>query len=187
MNNEPCVRLGIRISPKMREKPADSRNNSPPKVMLLTVSTSQKLMPCFRALKTCGTADARCERPPPSPALRFQRRIVARIDRLRQELLLVVSPELAHVMVGLDGLVDVLSVGLLDTADVEVADDIAEVVELDRAARRVLEIDRTHRLDHRILVVGLAAGLLQRGVDDHAVDVEAGAVEAGVDRSEERR
>ena len=44
MNSEPCVKFGIRISPKIREKPADSRNSKPPKVTLLTVSTSQKLM-----------------------------------------------------------------------------------------------------------------------------------------------
>ena len=44
MNSEPCVRFGIRISPKISEKPADSRNSRPPKVTLLTVSTSQKFM-----------------------------------------------------------------------------------------------------------------------------------------------
>src|SRR5689334_20910220 len=35
MNSEPCVRFGIRISPKIRENPADNRNKSPPSVMLL--------------------------------------------------------------------------------------------------------------------------------------------------------
>ncbi len=44
MNSEPCVRFGMRISPKISEKPADSRNSSPPNVMLLTASTSQKVM-----------------------------------------------------------------------------------------------------------------------------------------------
>src|SRR5690242_5157708 len=44
MNSEPCVRFGIRISPKISEKPADSRNSTPPKVMLLTVSSNQKFM-----------------------------------------------------------------------------------------------------------------------------------------------
>jgi hypothetical protein len=44
MNIEPCVRLGIRISPKIRENPADNRNNSPPNVTLLTVSRTQKFM-----------------------------------------------------------------------------------------------------------------------------------------------
>jgi hypothetical protein len=34
----------MRISPKISEKPADSRKSSPPKVMLLAVSTSQKFM-----------------------------------------------------------------------------------------------------------------------------------------------
>src|SRR5665213_1842833 len=44
MNNEPCVRLGMRISPKISEKPADNRNNRLPNVMLLTVSRSQKVI-----------------------------------------------------------------------------------------------------------------------------------------------
>ena len=45
MNSEPCVRFGIRISPKIREKPAERRNRSPPKVTLFTVSTNQAFMP----------------------------------------------------------------------------------------------------------------------------------------------
>jgi hypothetical protein len=44
MNIEPCVRLGMRISPKISEKPADKRNNRPPKVTLLTVSSSQNVI-----------------------------------------------------------------------------------------------------------------------------------------------
>ena len=42
MNIEPCVRLGIRISPKISENPADSRNSSPPSVTLLTDRISQR-------------------------------------------------------------------------------------------------------------------------------------------------
>src|SRR3954451_19876423 len=44
MNSEPCVRFGMRIRPKISEKPADNRNSSPPNVTLLTASTSQKFM-----------------------------------------------------------------------------------------------------------------------------------------------
>src|SRR6476659_9861446 len=44
MNSEPCVRFGMRISPKISEKPADNRNSKPPNVTLLTDSTSQKFM-----------------------------------------------------------------------------------------------------------------------------------------------
>ena len=35
MNIEPCVRLGMRISPKISENPAASRNSRPPRVTLL--------------------------------------------------------------------------------------------------------------------------------------------------------
>src|SRR5438128_1390077 len=76
-----------------------------------------------------------------NPRSALHRRVVARIDRLRQKLFLVVGPELADVMVGLDGLVPeleaVLGAFLAELADVEVADHVAEVIELERAARRV--------------------------------------------------
>jgi len=67
MNSEPCVKFGIRISPKIREKPADSKNSSPPNVTLLTVSTSQKvitavfpsrfLFVCARSFPKTGSHD----------------------------------------------------------------------------------------------------------------------------------
>src|SRR5262245_3731500 len=44
MKNEPCIRLGMRISPKIREKPADSRNSRPPSAMLFTARRTQTLM-----------------------------------------------------------------------------------------------------------------------------------------------
>ena len=37
MKNAPCARFGIRISPKISEKPDDNRNSSPPKATLLSV------------------------------------------------------------------------------------------------------------------------------------------------------
>src|SRR5665213_3807120 len=106
MNSEPCVRFGIRIRPKMSEKPADSRNSRPPKVTLLTVSTSQKVI---AEIFPRSFPVTRGRRPPQRPRAfavsAFYRRVVARVHRLRQELLLVVGPELADVVVGLDRLV----------------------------------------------------------------------------------
>src|ERR1051325_6144647 len=110
MNSEPCVRFGIRISPKIREKPADRRNSRPPKVTLLTVSSSQKFMGTNPGSLGCrfeqrssprkrgpgtwqGTgfplARERTEfaSAPNDQALVLERRIIARIDRLREELL----------------------------------------------------------------------------------------------------
>ena len=63
MNSEPCVRFGMRISPKISEKPADSRNSRPPKVMLLTASTSQKFIAA-----DCPAPAARGEQRAPSVA-----------------------------------------------------------------------------------------------------------------------
>src|SRR6185312_9204375 len=113
MNNEPCVRLGIRISPKISEKPAESRNSRPPNVMLLTVSRIQKFIVVSRAAYP-NRPRAPCGARGFIAGSGFDRREVARIDRLLEELLLVVGPELTHVVIGLDRLVDVFAARLLD-------------------------------------------------------------------------
>src|SRR2546425_12829100 len=81
MKRAPCVRLAIRISPKMSEKPADSRNSRAPSARLFSVWMTQN---CSLGLQV------------------FRRREVARVHRALQELLRVVGPELAHVRVGVD-------------------------------------------------------------------------------------
>src|ERR1051325_3342980 len=95
------------------------------------------------------TADAVKRRPPDSS--RLERRVIARIDRLREELLLVVSPEMTDVVVGLYRLVPirqaVFGAFFAKLADIEIADHVAEVVELDRSARRVGQADPAHRGD----------------------------------------
>ena len=68
MNSEPCVRFGIRISPKISEKPADNRNSSPPKVTLLTASTSQKFM--AEVFPRSSVAGERRAPPRAAPAIR---------------------------------------------------------------------------------------------------------------------
>ncbi len=69
MKNEPCIRFGMRISPKISEKPADSRNSRPPKVTLFTVRTSQKFM-------RRSSVPALC----PGPVSRERSRSAATID-----------------------------------------------------------------------------------------------------------
>src|SRR4029450_7510741 len=44
MKKAPCIRFGMRIRPKISEKPDDSRNSKPPSAMLFTASVSQRLM-----------------------------------------------------------------------------------------------------------------------------------------------
>src|SRR5262245_20584780 len=165
MKNEPWVRFGIRMRPKISEKPADRRKRRPPSVMLFTASTSVRLT---------GGALSRGRRRRSA----LERWIVALVHRLREEPLLVVRPELAHVLVRLDRGVDELVALPLAAADVERADDVAEMVEAERAARRIGERYGPQRLDERILVLGLAAGLLEGSLGHHAVDVNAGRVDA---------
>src|SRR2546430_11793516 len=108
MKNEPCVRFGIFMSPKISENPADRRKSSPPSVMLLTASTTHRFMLSRFERRLCrrnripgggreGAAGA------PS---RFQWGIVAGGHRLRQGPLLVLGPGLAHLGVGPDRHVD---------------------------------------------------------------------------------
>src|SRR5262245_30973247 len=129
MKNEPWVRFGILISPKISENPADSRNKSPPSVTLLTASTSQRFMFGERAAVSAGGRAA--------GGSALQRRIAPRIDGLGEEPLLLVRPELAHVRIGLDRRVDELVALPLAAPDEDVADDVAEMVELEWSARRV--------------------------------------------------
>src|SRR5262245_38024838 len=137
MNNEPCVRFGIRISPKISEKPAESRKSRPPSVTLLTASTNQIIAPATRSA--------------------LQRRIVPRVHGLRQEPLLVVRPELADLGIGLDGRVDELAALHLHAADVEAPDDVAQVIEAERSPRSVGERHGAQRLHEAVAVLGLAA------------------------------
>src|ERR1043165_5406157 len=104
MKNAPCAGLAMRISPKMSEKPALSRNSSPPSARLFSVWMTQN---CIAE---------------PSPARLLLevlcRRPIPRVHRVLQELLGLVGPELAHVRVGVDDAVHQPPVLALDLADV---------------------------------------------------------------------
>src|ERR1700751_3409856 len=166
MNIEPCVRLGIRISPKIRENPADSRNKRPPNVTLLTVSSSQNVITA--ALPLCARS-----------AL-GQWRIIARIDWMREILLFRPGPELTDVLIGFDGFVPELQpiFGAFgaDAPNIESPNHVAEMVEFQRAARGIGQIDRPQRADEFVLVARVAAGCFQCGIDHLAVDVEQARV-----------
>src|SRR5215469_13176423 len=160
MNSEPWVRLGIRISPKINENPADNKNSRPPKAMLLPANINHRFIAIFY-----GST--------------FYWRIIARIDRLGEEPLFVIAPELTDVGIGPDDGIDQLFAFPLAAADEDVADDITEMVEMKSSARRVGQRNRPQRPDERLLVVGTAAGLVERGLGDHSIDIEAGGGDAG--------
>src|ERR1700680_3183871 len=147
MKKEPCIRFGMRISPKISEKPADSRNSRPPSAMLFTARVSQRLIAAYvRDPILCAASLLQI----------LRQREVSRIDRVRQKRLLVVSPELAHIGIGLDHGVDEAAVFLLATADEHGPHHVAEMIELDRTARRVGQRDLMQGLRQRLAVVGLA-------------------------------
>src|SRR2546421_12700171 len=111
MKNEPCVRFGIFMSPKISENPADRRKSSPPSVMLLTASTTHRFMLSRFERRLCrrhripgGGREGAAQGPS-----RFQWWVVAGGHRLRQGPFLVVGPELAPFGIGpgrgVDGLV----------------------------------------------------------------------------------
>jgi len=63
MNNEPWVRFAMRISPKISENPAASRNSKPPRARLFNVWTIQNCM----SAKLGNIADAGPSSPPMLP------------------------------------------------------------------------------------------------------------------------
>src|SRR5215475_8207689 len=123
--------------------------------------------------QTCNTTD---EQWPLFQILR--RRIVARIDRLRQEPLLVIGPELADIRVGLDDGVDELSAFALAFADEDITNNVAVAVEANRAARRVEQRYVVQRFRKCLAIIGLAADLLDGSFDTLAGDVHAGRIAA---------
>src|SRR5918911_1891682 len=87
-------------------------------------------------------------RRPPSPAVRervkgeaqssaLYGRVVARIDRLRQEPFLVIGPKLTDVGIGLDRRVDQLAVLFLAPAEGDVAVERVEMMEKERTRSAV--------------------------------------------------
>src|SRR6266851_1982883 len=95
------------------------------------------------------------------------RRVIARIDRVLEEFVLLVGPELADVGIGLDHRVDVSPVLLLD---------LAELVEPHRAAQGVRNLRLPERLHERFFVLGLAADRLERVVEDLAAEIGLGGI-----------
>src|SRR3954470_6047185 len=77
MKKEPCIRFGMRISPKISEKPAERRNSKPPSARLFTPSVSQSVIgyPPPREPREGdhakhgggGRSQARCVGSPPPP------------------------------------------------------------------------------------------------------------------------
>src|SRR5262249_31790932 len=106
-------------------------------------------------------------------------RRVAAIDWVREELLLVVGPELAYVRIRLDHGVDELPRLTLAPADEDIADDVSVLVELDRTTRGIGQRHLVQGLGERLPVVGLAVEHLNGGLDAHAGDIHAGRIATG--------
>src|SRR6185312_3568252 len=149
--------------PKLLHTPLRSSAGTPP---FVCVSLTQRSLRLETPEPLVGA---------PAPCRLFAElagRIVAVIDRMRQELLLALGPELVDLRIGLDHDVPQLRLVvaehllLLDLLDVDVLDRVTHVVEFDRAARCV-ELDARHDLDELFRSRPLAAGLLDRLVDPH--------------------
>src|SRR5262245_59064854 len=179
MKSAPWVRFAILMRPKMSEKPDESRNSSPPRARLFSVWMTQN---CMRLPPASRLARERARARQGARALRLEvlrRRVVARVRRCLEVLLGLVRPELAHVRVRVDHGVHQPPLFPLDLADVDVADDVTVLVELDRSAHRV-DLDRAHRLHERFLVLDLAADGVQRRLEHCGLGIGRRGVEARV-------
>src|SRR5262249_14650233 len=150
-----------------RSTPRTARK--PPKLLLKALSSRTGWMDI--GARRMGFAAARLN-PSYDPSLAiFARREIAAVDRLLEELVLAIGPELAHRRIGLDHRVPqlVLVVAehllLLDLLDVDVLHRVAELVERDRPAHRV-DLERGHRRDELFRARPLAAGLLHHLVNE---------------------
>src|SRR5260221_3868436 len=103
------------------------------------------------------------------------------VDRMLEELVRVVGPELADVGIGLDHGVDELAALLLDLADVDGADHGAVLVEAHRAAASRYLVARPQRCLQGILVFDPALDLLERRFEHGAVGIGRGGAKAGID------
>src|SRR3954468_11621649 len=167
MKKAPCARLATRMSPKMREKPEESRKSSPPRARPFKDWMRKK-----RTGKPRGTWELLLY------VLRFRK--APRVDRALQELLRLVLPELTHRGIGLQDGVDEAAVLLLDLADVDAEDGVPVLVDPDGAAEAVLDVERSQRLHEGVLVLDVALHLLQGQIKEHRRGVRARAVVARV-------
>src|SRR5262249_16765899 len=92
-------------------------------------------------------------------------RIVARVERHLQELVGIVFPELAHRRIGQDHRVLKLAAPPLRLALVDVLDGIAPLVDDDRPAGKVLELDLLEGSQEGVAVLHLAVDRADR-LDD---------------------
>src|SRR4029077_17288645 len=97
--------------------------------------------------------------------------IVARVDWVFQEVVLVVGPELAHIRIGLDDGVDIFPVFFLDFADVNVSDDVPKLVEAYRTANCIWNFGLLERLHEGVLVLDLAIDRLGRVIEHFAAEI----------------
>src|SRR5215470_13690945 len=125
--------------------------------------------------------------PSEEPALRLRFEIfsarpgLAVVNRVLEEFVRIVGPELADVGIGLHHGIDVATVFLLDPPDVDVADDIAVFVEPHWAARSICDLVLAQRLDQRLLVLDLGVDRLERGLEHRPVGVGRRRIHAGID------
>src|SRR3982750_77141 len=143
MKYAPCDRFATRIRPKMSENPDESRNRSPPSASPFSDWMSQNRTGLQLLLEV----------------RRF--RGLARVHRLRQERLRIVLPELRDVRVRLDDGVLQAPVLALPLADVDRHDGIAVLVDLDRPAEALGDVERAQRLHEAVLVLDLSFHFLQ--------------------------
>src|ERR1700722_6848275 len=137
-----------------------------------SIAVSAPLRAAFRS--TARSSGSSCNRSPKAPAApprssgrrqrnsaSRQRRIVAGVDRVGEELAFRPGPELTDVLVGLYRLVPerepVFGALLAEAPHVNVSHGVVEMVEFERPARRVGKTDRLQRRHELVLVAEIAA------------------------------
>src|ERR1700746_3213888 len=173
MKTAPCARFGMRIRPKIREKPEDSKNSRPPKATLLRVWISQNCIGSAswtsRRYDTHFLSTSWCRM-----VLLFEiarRRIIARINWVFKKRLGVVGPKLTDIRIGAHDGIHELTTLADHLANVDVPDHVSILVERDRSAHRIWHLNGTQRRHEGVLVLDSAAHGLDRSFQHSPVSV----------------
>src|SRR5215813_14043077 len=146
----PLGPMSARRSPGRTARATPSTARRPPKCLVTPSSVR-----AYSAFMTLGR--------PPLAGLAW--RIVARVERHLQELVGIVFPELAHCRIGEDHGVLELAAYSLHLAHVDVLDGIAPLVDDDRPAGKVFELDLLEGSQEGVAILHLAVDRADR-LDD---------------------
>src|SRR5262249_40151830 len=187
MKTAPCARFGMRIRPKISEKPEDRRNSRPPKATLLRVWISQNcigsaswISPRYDTILDVAPifVESWCRM---ASLFKIARgRIVAGINWVLKKRLGVVGPELTDIRIGAHDVIHELPALAHHFANVDVPHDVPISVERHGSTHRIWHLNGPQRRHEGVLVLNSAAHGLDRGFQHSPVGVSGCCIKSRI-------